>query len=106
MHADDRVELCTRLKGIGFWGCLSHLSIEAAYRCPEVTALQVFLRLLLLVLCVFAAPLPLPSSGISATVCAVARRVHPCRCRTGSSQLRSCQKTDTSCSSTTSWRTR
>ncbi len=30
MSPEERVELCTRLKGINFWGCISHTSIEAA----------------------------------------------------------------------------
>ena len=30
MSPEDRVELCTRLKGINFWGSISHTSIEAA----------------------------------------------------------------------------
>ncbi len=31
MTPEERVELCSRLKSINFWGCLSHTSIEAAY---------------------------------------------------------------------------
>ncbi len=30
MTPEERVELCSRLKSINFWGCLSHTSIEAA----------------------------------------------------------------------------
>ena len=36
LDSDARVDLCTKLKDIGFWTCLSHTSIESAYRCPVV----------------------------------------------------------------------
>ena len=36
MSHEDRLELCGKLKEINFWSCLSHTSIESAYRCPAI----------------------------------------------------------------------
>jgi hypothetical protein len=33
---EERVELCSKLKELHLWECLSHVSIERAYRCTAV----------------------------------------------------------------------